>query len=154
MTPIQLIGTDRYCLVHLTQDDRWVHMTLSFRGPYKGGNLVTCSEDLHLAVEGTDELAAGYQLSNWLSGLTSGALYAFRSLKIPRRHVFVSDLQGKLGSGDMNALAYGAAVAVATLSDKTLPTLESGTWTVQTETKETPRNSTSAPSGPSDGVGT
>src|SRR4051794_33811749 len=110
--------------VHLANGDRWVRVSLSLAGPFHGGNLVAPSADFRSAVEGADDLATNYQLSNWLSGVTSGALYAFRSLKVERRCVYLSELQAKLGSADMGAVANAAAMAVPLLSGKDSPALD------------------------------
>jgi len=106
---------------------------MSLAGAHRGGSLVTASDPFLFEVQGLDDLSISYQISNWLSGITSGALYAFRALKIQRRGVYLSELQGKLSSADMDAVANSAAMAIALLSGKESPTLDLAGWAVRSE---------------------
>lgn len=118
------------CSVELTRGDRRVSLTVSLGETYTGGGIATVP-NFRGAVEGADEAAKTYSLSAWLGGMASGAFYAFRSLSIPRRRVWLHQLEGRLGSDDMEAVAAAAVLAVASLSEKESPPLELEGWTVR-----------------------
>jgi hypothetical protein len=54
-------------------------------------------------------------------------------LRIQRRGVSLSELQGKLSSADMGAVANSAAMGVALLSGKDSPALDLAGWAVRSE---------------------
>ena len=66
-----------------------------------------------------------------MSGIASGALYAFRALNIPRQCLVLSELSGRLRASDMNVVASGSAIAIAELADKKLPNLPTDGWNIQ-----------------------
>ncbi len=126
-----LIKSDRCCVAHLTQADRWVRLVLSLATEYTGGELVRLAEHANVAIEGTDELSSTYTRLNWMSGLASGVLYAFRALRIPRQQSVLDELSGRLRASDMEAVARCSAIAVAALADRELPPFESDGWEIQ-----------------------
>jgi len=121
------------CKVHLSHNDGWARVVLSLDGVYTGGKLVQPVLSFLAGIEGRDEITREYRLSNWVAGLTSGALYAFRSLKLPRRKVQLHRLDGELPSSGVQALANGAAVGVAKLCDRPPPNLERAGWRIDCE---------------------
>jgi hypothetical protein len=132
MTTVGALVPVSPCSVCLTRDDRRVRIDLSATGrPYRGGALVLLADDFRFELEGTDELAKEHSLNNWLSGIVSGALYAFRSLKVERQHLRLAVLDGKLSSADVDAVAAATTLAVAALSGKDAPSLDLAGWHVQ-----------------------
>ena len=113
-------------------------MRLAFRltQEFTGGDLVRFSPGATVSVESADELSSSHSRTNWASGITSGALYAFRALGIPRQRLVVTELTGRLRAGDMDAVANAAAVAVAKLVDKELPAVSTDGWVVQARVTE------------------
>ncbi len=128
-----MISSDRRCTAHLTHGDRWIRIVLSLSDEFGGGELIRVAEGAHFAIEGMDELSSTYTRRNWLSGLTSGALYAFRSLKIPRRHARIDDLNGRLCASDMETVARCSALAVAALANRELLPFDPEGWEIRLE---------------------
>src|SRR4051812_31441766 len=113
-----LISPDKLANVQFTTGAYWVRLTLGLTDEFSGGDLVRFAQDATVAVEGTDQLSSFYNRANWVSGVTSGALYAFRTLRIPRQCVVLTDLSGRLRAADMEAVANGSALAIAKLADQ------------------------------------
>jgi hypothetical protein len=111
MSASPLSGTQ--CRVELQRDDRWCRVVFDLRGPAPSGSWVI--DGFRLAVEPADRRAGSYKLSNWMSGLKSGARYACRKLNRPLQKFGLHELTGRLSSEDMTALACAAALAVAAL---------------------------------------
>src|SRR5437763_1660735 len=92
------IATDRdRCVVQLKHADSWLRLMVSFQGPYSRGSIVDTSRGFANGIAGQGE-ASTYTHAQWLSGVTSGALYAFRTLDIPRQRLLVSQLDGVLNA--------------------------------------------------------
>jgi len=133
MTSTLPTGQSRICSVELIREDHRICLKAMLGESFTGGSIVAALPDSLVAVEATDEASREYTLSTWLSGLASGALYAFRSLQVPRRRVWLYQFTGRLGRGDMGAVATAAALVVARLSEKEAPPVELGDWRVQSE---------------------
>jgi hypothetical protein len=103
---------------------------------FTGGDLVGFAEEATCSVEGTDQSSSSYGRGNWLAGLTSGALYAFRSLRIPRQRVVVSELSGRLGASDMVAVANCSAIAISHLAERELPGVFTEDWHIRATVAE------------------
>lgn len=131
-----LISPDTVSIVHLVQEDRWVRLTLWLAREFTGGELVAFAPEATVSLDGIDEVSASYRRANWVSGVASGALYAFRSLALPRQHLILTDLSGRLRASDMSALATCSALAVARLAGKAIPNLPLDGWTIQTQVAE------------------
>jgi hypothetical protein len=138
MAAQQLIGSDRLAIVRMARDDRWVRLGLRLTHEFTGGDLVRFAEIATVSLEGADELSATYGRANWVSGVTSGALYAFRTLRIPRQRLFLTELCGCLRASDMDAVANTSAIAIARLADKELPGLPTEGWSIETQIIEQP----------------
>jgi hypothetical protein len=123
-------GQEKTCSIELVRADRRVRLMAAFGEPFVGGSLLVVLPDGLVAVEAADNAAKNYTFSTWLSGLTSGALYAFRALKVPRRRIWLSQLEGRLGSGDMGAVAMLASLVVAKLAGQEPPALDLGDWVI------------------------
>jgi hypothetical protein len=108
--------------------DRWARVVLSLEDPFTGGQFLRYPQPFLCRIEGVDELASTYSVENWQTGIMSGAFYAFRLLKQPRRRILVSELEGKLGSDDMPALALAATVAVTKLLGAEVSELKLSGW--------------------------
>ncbi len=128
-----LINSDKFCLVQLTKGAYSVRLALWLADEFTGGDLVRFDSNATVSLEGTDSLSSSYSRANWLSGVTSGALYAFRTLRIPRQRVMLTDFSVRLSASEMDAVANGAAIAISNLADKELSTLEIEGWTIQRE---------------------
>ena len=129
-------GLGKVALVDLSAGEYRVRLALRLVGEFTGGDLVRFSPGGASSVEGADESSSSYGRANWASGIASGALYAFRALRVPRQCVVVTELTGRLRSGDMDAVANGAAIAVAKLVGKDLPAVPTEGWAVQAEVME------------------
>jgi len=126
------------CELRLTGiDGRWLNLKLTRTSPFGGGPLVAAEGIPLHSIQGLNDIAASYSLANWLAAITSGALYAFRKLGLPRRHVTVLELTGALHSTDMELLANAAAQAIARLSNLNLAADWQG-WTETTYGNEVP----------------
>jgi hypothetical protein len=132
----QLIGPDKLSVVQLTTGEYEVRLALWLSSEFTGGNLVQFADNATVSIEGTDELSSSYSRANWASGVASGALYAFRALRITRQRLVVTEMSGRLRSSDMDAVANGAALAIATLTERELPGLPTDGWTIQARTAE------------------
>jgi uncharacterized membrane protein YebE (DUF533 family) len=113
-----------------------VRLAISLSREFTGGDLVRFTDDATIAVEGADELSSSYQQSNWLSGVASGALYAFRTLRIPRQCLVLTEFSGRLRASDMDVIANGSAIAIAALADQVLPDVPTDGWTIETQIVE------------------
>ena len=116
------------CSVELTRPGWRIHLVASLGEPFTGGSIVAPLPDAAIALDPADDASKGYALPTWISGLASGALYAFRYLNVPRRRLWLSRLEGHVGSTDMGALASAASLMVARLSGKEPPPVELGEW--------------------------
>src|ERR1700675_4312014 len=96
-----LINPDNLAIVHLAIEDYWFRLALWLTHEFTGGDLVQFAHDATVAVEGTDKLSSSYNRPNWASGIASGALYAFRTLHIPRQRLVLIELSGRLRAADM-----------------------------------------------------
>lgn len=115
-----LIDHDKLAIVELTGGHHWLRLALWLSNEFRGGELVRLERGARVSIEGFDALSASYDRANWLSGVTSGALYAFRTLGIPRQRVILTELAGHLDAADMEAVANAAAIAISTLASKEL----------------------------------
>src|SRR5258707_1127605 len=125
-----LISPDKLSIVQLNTGEYWVRFALWLTHEFTGGDLVRFAHDATVSVEGMDKLSSSYNRTNWVSGVTGGALYAFRTLRIPRRCMVLTELSGRLRASDMDAVANGAAIAIAKLADKELPQLPTEGWAI------------------------
>jgi hypothetical protein len=125
-----LVSPDKAVAVRLSAGEYWVSLALRLTHEFTGGELVRFSPGATVSVEGADEWSSPYTRANWVSGIASGALYAFRALRIPRQHLFVTDFTGRLRACDMDAVANGAALAIAKLAEKELPGLTTEGWAI------------------------
>jgi hypothetical protein len=114
--------------VRAENQERWAQLALSLVDPFNGGKLLLYPEDFSCRIRGADDLSAGYGLRNWESGVMSGALYAFRFLKQPRRRILVSEMEGYLRGEDMPALAMASTVAVIELMNGDHSALQIPGW--------------------------
>lgn len=119
-----LVSPDRSCSIHAVKlpiDSACsVQLVLRLGDEFRGGDLVFFSNQ----VKGGDE---------WRCGIASGALYAFRTLKIPRQHLLVEEIQCKLPSSEMEVLANCSALAIAKLAGKELPPFPDKDWMYASE---------------------
>lgn len=123
-------SANKMCSVVLSQGEFLAHLTIRLGDDFVGKDIIRFLPDALVETVGADESSSTYTLSNWSSGIASGALYAFRSLQVPRRYVEVVELILHLRSGDMEAVANCAALAVAKLVGKELPSISTEGWTV------------------------
>ena len=128
-----LISPDTVSIVQLTREDRSVRLGLWLAREFTGGALVEFASDATVSLEGIDEVSATYRRANWVSGVASGALYAFRTLSVPRQHLVLTDLSGRLQASDMGALAACSSAAVAQLIGRQIASLPLDGWTIQTQ---------------------
>jgi len=119
------------CQIHIARADEAARMAIALDGVFERGSIVEPTEVFSSELDGRDELASQYTLSNWLAGISSGAFYAFRALKVPRRRVLLSHLSGSLQSSSMTALANATALGIAKLTDKVLPALDLEGWIIE-----------------------
>jgi hypothetical protein len=68
-----------------------------------------------------------------MSAVISVALYAFGTLRIPRKRICLESLSGRLSSFDMNALANCSATGIARLVEMELPELQIDDWVVEAQ---------------------
>ena len=99
--------------VRLRKDDCWFTLTFSLAEDYTGDYVVRLAPGVRIALESADELASTCKPSHWLSGIASGAFYAYRTLKTQRRVLVISELTGRLQASGNSGLAYAAARGVA-----------------------------------------
>jgi hypothetical protein len=116
--------------VEVRNGDLFVALTLTLGEKFTGGEIARVTANAPARLEGADELGRSYQLANWLSGIASGALYAFRALKVPRQVVHIEKLVGRLRASDMSILASASTQAIATLLQRQPPVLDWGGWQV------------------------
>ncbi len=132
----QLVAPAKLAVVQLTKDELRVRLAFWLGQDFVGGELVHVAPGATVAVEGADQLSATHGRTNWLSGVASGALYAFRTLCVPRRHMVLTELSGRLRSCDMDAVANSAAIGIARLVEMELPTLLTEGWTIEASVGE------------------
>jgi hypothetical protein len=140
MSPERLIRPEKYSEVNFAAGEFWLRLVLRFANEYAGGNLVRFSPSATVAIEGADDRSERYTRENWASAITSGALYAFRILRIPRQHLVVTEFTGRLRACDMDAIANAAAVATAALAEKELSNVTTEGWVVQVQVTERHRS--------------
>lgn len=128
MATQQLIGTEKLAIVRLTKDDSHLHIGFWLGEEFTGGELVHLAPGARIAVEGADPLSSTYSRTNWMGGLASGALYAFRTLHLPRQRLLLTELSGRLQSCDMEAVASGAALGIARLANQELAQVPTSGW--------------------------
>ena len=108
----------------------WVKLSIRLAEDFTGGTVVRLAPGARVALEAGDDLSSTYTTRNWFSGIASGAFYAYRTLKVPRRVVLVTNLAGRLGSGDIQVLAHATARMVADILHGALPRQELAGWQV------------------------
>ena len=123
-----LIKSDAVAWARLTNGDRTIHLALSLGDEFTGGKLVRLERGVTLSIQGADELALRHGFATWSCGLISGALFAFRSLQIPRQEVLIHECSGRLGSSDMEAVAQASALAICKLANREMPEAELVGW--------------------------
>jgi len=133
MEVVHVADTAQIASAHMRLGDYWIHLSLRILGEYSNGELVRFADDAVISIEAADELSSTYRTENWMSGVISGVLYAFRTLHIPRKRVSLEALSGRLRSIDMDALANCSATAIASLVEEKLPELNLENWTVDTQ---------------------
>lgn len=106
--------------VDMRKDDRWLSLSVKLVEEFTGGNVVRLAPRTSVQIEPADELAATCTERNWFSGIASGAFYAYRTLKVQRRVVLITNLTGRLAAPDMSALACASARAIAVLLQREL----------------------------------
>jgi hypothetical protein len=129
----QLISPEKVAVVSLTAGTYQVRLALRLTDEFTGGNLVRLAPGATVSVEGADDLSSSYTRANWVSGIASGALYAFRTLRVPRQCVVVTEFTGRLRSCDMDTVANASAIAVARLVDRELSGVSAEGWDVQAQ---------------------
>ena len=67
--------------VQMTHEKRWANVELALMESSPSGKLLRYPEGFACKIEGADELAKTYGLTNWETALMSGAFYAFPSIK-------------------------------------------------------------------------
>jgi hypothetical protein len=104
--------------VHLrSQGERagWASLTLGLRERAAETSFLTHAPSFQWSIEPLDDQAAAYELTNWESGVISGAGYAFRVLRRPYQAVVLRELKGSLSGGDIGVLSLAASIGVAGL---------------------------------------
>jgi hypothetical protein len=119
-----LIPRSAVAQVRLAKGEHEIHLVLSLGGECTDGKLVQLIPDAPFSIQGEDEMSAQYKVSNWMSGIISGARYAFRALNIPRQEVRIRECSARLDSSEMEALAYASAMAVYKLANREMAGLE------------------------------
>src|SRR5438445_3695058 len=114
-----------------TAPGHWARITLCLRERAPKEVFVAYDESFVLDIEALDERAAEYRLSNWESGLISGAGYAFAKARTPCQGILVSELRGALGSQDMEALVLAASIAVLQLLGRDSSIISTNGWTLE-----------------------
>jgi len=120
----------RNASIELRHGASWVRLAICLAEPFVGGSITRLAQDARVELEGDDELSSCYANANWLSGVASGAFYAYRALNAPRRVVLVTDLAGRLGASDIQVLAYAAARMIAGLLNRELNLADVDGWQV------------------------
>jgi len=124
---------ERSSQIHLAHGDEMADFVIALDGKFSGGDLIHFTADFTGGIEGKGDIASKYELSNWLSGMTSGAFYAFRVLKAPKRRVLLSRLCGFLQASSMTALANATTTGVIKLMSGEVPKLELDGWRIDCE---------------------
>lgn len=117
--------------IELRNGESWVKLSIRLAEDFTGGSVVRLAEETRIMLDAGDEAAASYTYKNWLSGVASGAFYAYRTLKKKRRMVVVTELRGRLGASDIQVLAFAAARLIAELLHQELQLEELGGWKLQ-----------------------
>lgn len=110
--------TPNQCQIEIVLPGGRATLRLSLGGEFSGGKIVEKAPDFLGVIVGTGETAEGYTLDNWLAGMSSGALFAFRKLGLPRRGVALHRVEGELPAAGIPALADAVAMAVAKLTGR------------------------------------
>jgi hypothetical protein len=134
----QIAGTQRTVTVHMKSGEFWIRLSLRIEKEHLTGDLVHLADEADVSIEPADELCSSYRAENWMSGVVSGALYAFRTLGIPRKRLSLESLSGRLRSLDMDALANGSATAISRLVEMELPEFPMEGWIVNTQLEDPP----------------
>ncbi len=108
----------------------WVRLSIRFAEDYTGGSVARLALGVRTALEAGDEASSSYTNKNWLSGVASGAFYAYRTLKVQRRVVVVTELTGRLCAPDIQVLAFAAARMIAAHLQRELALEELPGWDV------------------------
>ena len=132
----QIISPTKVAIIQLNSEEPWVRLVLRLTDEFTEGELVRFAQDAKVSIEGTDDLSSSYVRSNWVSGVASGAFYAFRALRIPRQHVELAELTGRLRAADMEIVAKGTVIAIAKLVGKDLPHQLTEEWTIDAQVSE------------------
>jgi hypothetical protein len=133
-----LIDSDKMAIVEAKNGQHWLRLALWLGEEFQSGQLVRLARDTTVSIEGLDPLSSSYDRANWLSGVSSGALYAYRALHIARQRTVVTELSGQLEAADMDAVSSAAALAISALANKELPNLSAEGWSRQTRLTERP----------------
>ena len=104
--------------VRLAKGNHEIHLVVSLGEESNSLKLVRLAPGAAFSIQGEDEMSAQYKISTWMSGLISGARYAFSTLKIPRQEVRIRECSARIDSLDMEALAYASAMAVYKLANR------------------------------------
>jgi hypothetical protein len=96
---------------------RWVRLAIGLRATVGDGRIVlTHASPFVGGVERLGDLAAGYDLENWESGLLSGYLFICRRAgRKPPPPLRLFELTGRLGAEDMSGVVAAAELATARL---------------------------------------
>jgi hypothetical protein len=124
--------------IELRKGDARVCLAGHLGEEFTGGSVVRLVPGEPYGVEGMDELSSSYEKKNWLSGVASGAFYAYRALGETRRVLYLTEFTGRLHSADMSAVADAAARLVADCLHRKMPAYDSEGW--QLETPEPAKN--------------
>src|SRR5580704_10973455 len=98
METTQTVSAQRAVAVHMKSGEFWLRLSLHIANEHSSGDLVYLADDAVVSIEPADELSSPYRAENWMSGVISGALYAFRTLRIPRKRLCLESLSGRLRS--------------------------------------------------------
>jgi hypothetical protein len=123
-----LIPPSAVAHVRLAKGHHEIHLVVSLGEESNSVKLVRLAPGASFSIRGEDEMSSQYKLSNWMSGLISGARYAFSTLKIPRQEVRIRECSARLDSSEMEALAYAIAMAVYKLANREMAGPEGWEW--------------------------
>lgn len=111
----------------------WVELVFELRKPDGLGWLVHAS-DFNSWIEGTDDLARGYDLENWESAIKSGFFFVARQAGRTPPPIRIWEITGRLGAGDIGGIARAAEAGLAELLNFALPSCHAE-WGVQVTRK-------------------
>jgi hypothetical protein len=129
--------------IELCNGASWVRLSICLAEDYTGGSVARLAPEARTSLEPGDETSSSYTNRNWLSGVASGAFYAYRTLKVQRRVVVVTELTGRLCAPDIQVLAFAAARMIADHLQRELALEELAGWHVRVP--ETPAALTPSP---------